>query len=52
MPSNCAWNTANTRKGYDGDASQDKERVKEHYQNVVKGGEVSERLATNVREMG
>ena len=49
---NCAWNTANTRKGYDGDASKDKERVKEHYQNVVKGGEVSERLATNVREMG
>lgn len=47
-----AWYTANTRKGYHGNAAKDKERVDEHYHMVMKGREVSKALATNVKEMG
>ncbi|KAJ7370460.1 hypothetical protein OS493_032024 [Desmophyllum pertusum] len=47
-----AWYAANTRKGCKDEAENDKKSVKEHYYNLIKEGEVSETLATNVREMG
>lgn len=47
-----AWYTANTRKGYDGDANNDKQAIEEHYQRVISAGEVSTTLLTNVKEMG
>ena len=47
-----AWYTANTRKGYHGDAAKAKERVREYCQKLVKGGQVSKELAKNVAEMG
>ena len=47
-----AWYTSNTTKGHRGDAAKDKERVREHCQKLVKGGEVSKELAKNVAEMG
>lgn len=47
-----AWYTANTRKGYKGDAEKDKQGVEDQYQKVIQKREVSETLMTNVKEMG
>lgn len=47
-----AWHTANTRKGYNSDASRDKRDMETHYQNVLKTGDVTEQLATDMKWMG
>lgn len=47
-----AWHTANTRKGYEKDAKNDKKRMEEHYEAVVKIGEVTDDLASNLKWMG
>ena len=47
-----AWYTANTRKGYHGDAAKDEQRMKEHFINLDKGDKVSKALVKNVEEMG
>ncbi len=41
-----------TRNGYENDASNDKREMEEHYQNIVREGEISETLAKNLKEMG
>ena len=46
----CWW--LNKRNQYKGDAASDKEGVQAMYQNIVNGGEITEALATNVRELG
>ena len=50
------WRTAlsasKTRIGDDGAAEQDKQSVEEHCKEVIKEGEVSETLLTNVTKMG
>ena len=57
------WHAANTkksksclqhgsRKGYENDASINKRKLEQHYENVVKKKEISETLAKNVRDMG
>lgn len=45
-----AWHTAKTRSG--SDAKKDKTHMEEHYQAVVKIGEVTEELASNLKWMG
>ena len=47
-----AWCTAHTMNGNEILAAIEKERVKEHCQKLVEGGEVSKELAKNVAEMG
>lgn len=49
---NAAWHTANTRAGYSSDASRDKAKMEEHYRNIVKNGEVTEKLASDLKWMG
>ena len=47
-----AWYTANTRKGYHGDAARDEQRMKEHFIKFEQGDKVSKALEKNVEEMG
>ncbi|KAJ7381729.1 hypothetical protein OS493_039321 [Desmophyllum pertusum] len=46
----CLWRTK--RKHCKSDAAGDKRGMQANYQAIVKEGEISETLATNVREMG
>lgn len=47
-----AWHTANTRVGYKSDAQRDKRQVNEHFENIIRGGEIQKELATHVKELG
>ena len=47
-----AWHTANTRKGYNKDATKDKTNMEAGYRAIVASGEMSETLANNIRGMG
>ena len=60
---NASWYAANKTKSkrcwqltkrnqYKADAASDKKGVQEMYQDVVSGGEITEHLASNVRELG
>ena len=46
----CWWFTK--RNKYKADAASDKEGIQAMYQNIVYGGEITETLATNVRDLG
>ena len=48
---NAAWYTANTRRGYDDDATKDKENMEAGYRAILASREISETLAENIRGM-
>ena len=49
---NAEWHTANTRVGYHSDASSDKERMEQHFRNIIRAGEITEQLCSDIKWMG
>ena len=47
-----AWRTANERKGYDGDAADDKKKVASYFKSIKDRAEMTDQLATDIRNMG
>ena len=49
---NAAWAAANERKGYGVDGGKNKEKMEEHYSNIVGSNEMTTYLADNIKWMG